>query len=70
MALRTKLMRDILLVTLQEGENQVQSGQQPEEIDTWISLSRARWEGLVQRLARALTTGMNIETTTDTEHKE
>lgn len=67
---RTQPRKEILPVILCKGKEKGQLGEQPEDGDVWISASRARREGLGQGLVRAMEDGMNIDTSSGTEHTE
>lgn len=63
-------MRDILLVTMGQGEEQAQLGEQPQNYDAWTRPNGAGLESLGQRLARELAAGTDIDAQSDTEYTE
>lgn len=69
-ASKTEPARDILPVTQRDGEEQAQSGEQPEGHDTWTRMSGARREGLRQRLVRGVAARIEIDASSVTEHTE
>lgn len=66
-ASRTQPTRDILPVTLKEGEEQPKPGEQPENDDIWTRPSRARRGNLGQRLVRKIVAKTDIYSTLGTE---
>lgn len=69
-AQRSQTTRDILPVTLPEGEKQAQSVELTEVDDHWFKPTRRRKETLRQLRARVITEGTGIDTTTGIEHTE
>lgn len=65
---KTHPARDILPVTIRDGEDQEQSEAQQEDNNACTSLSIAEQEHLGQRLARALIAKTDIEAGKDTEY--
>lgn len=67
-ALRNQQARDILPVTLLEGQEQAQLGEKVKDDDTWTRVSGVKLEDLEQKLERAFAARTDIDVTSGKEH--